>query len=157
MARIEELLEMIDVPGEPRKIVFRQLQYTVASAVLSKVKTLADKLRIVPITISAKQPVTPKPRRAPRRRSRRRRSRRRTPVKTKKPVEKKKGIYLNADDRTNRIVMIGSQEDIDTVNSVINTLDARLQDSRIIKEYKLENISAEEAKDYLDYFGVNEK
>ena len=153
MSRIEELLEMIDVPGEPRKLVFRQLQYTVASAVLSKVKTLADKLRIVPITISAKKPAPPKPRR----RSRRRRSRRRTPVKTKKPVEKKKGIYLDADDRTNRIVMIGSQEDIDTVNSVINTLDIRLQRSRTIKEYKLENISAEEAKDYLDYFGVSEK
>ena len=60
MSRIEELLEMIDVPGEPHRLVFRQLQYTAASAVLSKVKTLADKLRIVPITINAKQPAPPK-------------------------------------------------------------------------------------------------
>ena len=161
MSRIEELLEMIDVPGEPRKLVFRQLQYTLASAVVSKVKTLADKLRIVPITISAKQPTPSKPQTAAQRRAaaRRRRSRRRRPpVKTKKPVvEEKKGLYLDADDRTNRITMIGSQEDIDTVNSVINTLDIRLQSSRTIKEYKLENISAEEAKDYLDYFGVSEK
>ena len=161
MSRIEELLEMIDVPGEPRKLVFRQLQYTVASAVVSKVKTLADKLRIVPITISAKQPTPTKPQTAAQRRAaaRRRRSRRRRPpVKTKKPaVEEKKGLYLDADDRTNRITMIGGQKDVDAVNSLINALDVRLQDSRAIKEYKLQNISAEDAKNYLRHFGITNK
>jgi len=36
MTRIEELLQMIDKPGEPKQFRFRQLKYTMA-------KTLAPK------------------------------------------------------------------------------------------------------------------
>ena len=158
MSRIKELLEMIDVPGEPKKLVFRQLLYTDASDVISKVKILADQMHAITITISAKLPTSVKPLTAAQRRAAARRrisQSKKAPVKPKKPVEK--GIYLDTDDRTNRIIMIGSQEDVDIVNSLINMLDVQLEDSRTIKEYELQNISAEGAKDYLGQFGIGDK
>ena len=159
MPRIEEMLEMIDMPGEHRKLQSRQLQYTVASAVALKVKTLADQLETVPVTISVKQTAPPKPQTAAQRRAARRRAaQRRTPKPKPKPKplkpSERKGVYLDVDDRTNRIIMIGPQEDIDTVNTLIDAIDVPLQDLREIKEYEIQNVSAETIQNHLYDLGI---
>jgi len=123
-----------------------------------KVKTLADQLETVPVTISVTQTAPPKPQTAAQRRAARRRAaQRRTP--TPKPVKpsERKGVYLDVDDRTNRIIMIGPQEDIDTVNTLIDAIDVPLQDLREIKEYEIQHVSAETIKNHLYDLDIIEK
>ncbi|GAH87116.1 unnamed protein product, partial [marine sediment metagenome] len=59
MARIKELLAMIDKPGEPRQFRSRQLEYTMATALAPKIKTLAEQLGTVSIAIGAPTATAP--------------------------------------------------------------------------------------------------
>jgi len=109
MPRIEELLEMIDKPGEPRRFKFRQLKYTMAKTLAPKIKTLAEQLGTISVTIAA-APVTPVRGRKPPPRA--------VPAQVTKPA-----VYLDADERTNRILMIGLEEQLVVVDELIDTLD----------------------------------
>jgi hypothetical protein len=52
MERIEQLLEMVDRPGEPKIFRYRQLRYTMAKTLADKVKALAEQmLENVTVTI----------------------------------------------------------------------------------------------------------
>ena len=128
MARIEELLEMIDKPGAPRRFKFRQLRYTMAKTLAPKVKALAEQLGNVSITIAATSavpgavpgmpparmpPVPPAARQV-------------TPTGTAAQT----GVYLDADERTNRILMIGLEEQLTVVDSLIDALDTAQQEDR---------------------------
>jgi general secretion pathway protein D len=160
MGRIEELLKMIDVPGKPRKFQFRQLQYTIAAEVLPKVQTLAEQLGTISVSISVTQtkaaPTTPaKPQTAAERRAAARQPAPARPATTKRAgAADKQAVYLDTDERTNRILMIGLAEDIDIVNQLIDTLDVETPDLRVIKEYEIQHVDAAEIISTLGELGV---
>jgi general secretion pathway protein D len=166
MPRIEEILELVDKPGEKKKFRFRPLKYTMARTLAEKVKTLAEQLGTVSVSISAPT-VTTTPRitrrtgesdAAYQARLRAaelaaRRAMTRTPTTpTTTPTEP--SVYLDADERTNRILMIGLEEQLGIVEELIETLDVEQQDLRTLQLYKIEYVDAEEARKKLEELGI---
>lgn len=166
--RLERILSMIDKPGEPREFKYRQLRYTMAQTLAPKLQTLAEQLGTVNITISAEeeQPTSrPSPRRsnetaaqyaARLRREQQLRTQRTAATGRSAEAEEEiqTSVFLDADERTNRILMIGDQEQLDAVEELIETLDVAQQDLRSLKLYKIENVDAEEVRDKLVEFGI---
>jgi len=169
MPRVEALLALVDKPGEPRKFRFGQLQYTMAASLAPKLQTLAGQLGTVSITIAegptAQAPqVTRRPgeseasyqrrvsaaQRAAQIRAQRAATQKRTqPAATAEPT-----VYLDADERTNRILMIGVQEQLDTVQELIDALDVEQQDLRTLGIYKIKHVGAEEVRTKLQELGI---
>ncbi|MHC4726383.1 MAG: secretin N-terminal domain-containing protein, partial [Planctomycetota bacterium] len=160
MPRIEALLDLVDKPGEPKKFRFRQLQYTMAETLSPKIQALAEHLGTITITIAEGPKVAPRP--SPRKpgettaaytaRIRRESSQaaaRRTTT-AAKAEQDQAGVYLDADERTNRILMIGTQEQLDEVEELIDTLDVAQQNLRTFKLYKMKHVDAEEARRKLE-------
>jgi len=161
MVRIQALLDIVDRPGEPKKFRFRQLQYTMAETLAPKLQGLAEKLGTLSITI-AETSVAPTPpvRVSPKRATettaqyqarvrqaeaaalRARASVRRTTT-AQQPDTTRPTVYLDADERTNRILMIGLNEQLDEVEELIDTLDVVQQDLRTLQLYKIEFADAE--------------
>jgi len=165
MPRIEQLLAMVDKPGEPKRFRFRQLQYTMAQTLTPKIQTLAEQLGTVSITIAEapEAPVTPSVRKPGettaqyqlRLRQEALARARRTPVPSAAPAEPTKPtVYLDADERTNRILMIGLEEQLNEVEELINTLDVAQQDLRSLRLYKIKYVDAEEARKKLEQLGI---
>ncbi len=146
MARVEELLEMVDQPGEPKEFRFRQLKYTMATTLVPKIKTLAEQLEAVSVTIAVPSPAQP---------TVRTRGRRRTPTPTP-PAQAaaKTTVYLDADERTNRILMIGLEEQLIVVESLIDTLDVEQQDLRTMRLYDIQHVGADEVVKKLGELGI---
>jgi general secretion pathway protein D len=169
MPRVEALLELVDKPGEPRKFRFRQLQYTMAASLAPKLQTLAEQLGTVSITIAEETTtqapqVTRRPgeseasyqrrvaaaQRAAQIRAQRAATQKRTqPAATAEPT-----VFLDADERTNRILMIGVQEQLDTVQELIDALDVEQQDLRTLGIYKIKHVGAEEVRTKLQELGI---
>ncbi|MFA5238455.1 MAG: secretin N-terminal domain-containing protein [Phycisphaerae bacterium] len=149
MARVEELLEMVDQPGEPREFKFRQLKYTMATTLAPKIKSLAEQLGAVSITIAA--PATPAA--TPARPTRRGRRPTPTPTPTAQPADKET-VYLDSDERTNRILMIGLEEQLTVVNDLIDSLDVEQQDLRTLRLYDIKYVGAEEVVKKLGELGI---
>jgi len=158
MARIEEILKMIDVPGETRKFQFRQLQYTFAADLLPKIKTFAEKLGTVSVSVSVSTTAAPPSRKpqtaAQRRAAARRTAQRRTTTQAQPGAPAEEVVFLDADERTNRVLMIGTAEDIDLVNELIDALDVEKPDRRIIKEYEIQHVDPTQILDTLGELGV---
>ena len=150
MPRIEKLLEMIDVPGEPKKFRFRQLKYTMAKTLAPKIEALAEQLGTISITVAKPQAPKAKP---PARRG----ARRPTPPKKPSSAEtapKPEEVYLDADERTNRILMIGLEEQLAVVEQLIDSLDVEKQDLRALRLYDIQYVDAEEVVEKLSEFGI---
>jgi type II secretory pathway component GspD/PulD (secretin) len=64
----------------------------------------------------------------------------------------KSTVYLDADERTNRILMIGRSDQLAIVDMVIETLDMAQYDPRILKVYDVMHINATDAKKKLEEF-----
>jgi general secretion pathway protein D len=169
MPRIEALLELVDKPGEPKKFRFRQLQYTMAETLTPKIQTLAEQLGTISVTIAAVKPPAPTTRTSARkpgettaqyqlrlRQEAQARARRTSTTRpTTTPAEPgKPTVYLEADERTNRVLMIGLDEQLDAVEELIDTLDVAQQDLRTLKLYKIEYVDAEEARKKLEELGI---
>jgi type II secretory pathway component GspD/PulD (secretin) len=152
MARIEQLLEMVDKPGEPKQFTFRKLRYTMAEALAPKVKTLAEQLGTVSVTIAAAAPRAPTP---PRRGARPARPQPKKPTPTP-PVAAagKPTVYLEADQRTNRILMIGLAEQLLVVNEIIDSLDVEQEDLRLLRLYEIKHVDAQEVRMKLEELGI---
>jgi type II secretory pathway component GspD/PulD (secretin) len=153
MPRIEQLLEMVDKPGEPKQFKFRKLQYTMAETLAPKVKTLAEQLGTVSVTIAAAAPRAPTPPRS---------SRPKRPP-PKRPTPKppaavaaagKPTVYLEADQRTNRVLMIGLADQLLVVNQIIDSLDVEQEDLRFLRLYQIENVDAQEVRSKLEELGI---
>jgi len=169
MPRIEALLDLVDRPGEPKKFRFRQLNYTMAQTLAPKIQTLAEKLGTISITIAA-APVAPYKQSAKKlnetaaaysrriiqeRTAYQRAAALRRPTPTAPTAEPAKPtVYLDADERTNRILMIGLDEQLDEVEELIDTLDVAQQDLRTLELYKIVYVDAEEAKKKLEELGI---
>ncbi len=172
MPRIKALLDIVDRPGEPRKFRFRQLRYTMAQTLAPKLQTLAEELGTVSITIAATEETTTpqRPTKLPnesqtaynarmraysQRLQRERAAARARGTTTAQQTESvTPTVYLDADERTNRILMIGLVEQLDDVEELIDTLDVAQQDLRTLKPYKIEYLDAEEVKKKLEEFGI---
>jgi general secretion pathway protein D len=162
MPRIEALLDLVDKPGEPKKFRFRQLQYTMAETLAPKLQLLAEQLGSISITI-VEEPSKPAATSTARRpgettaayQQRLRLDSQRRAIATRKPTTAtgepdQANVYLDADERTNRILMIGTQEQLDEVEELIDTLDVAQQDLRTLKLYKIKHVDADEARKKLE-------
>ncbi len=147
MSRVEQLLEIIDKPGKPKQFKFRQLKYTMATTLAPKVKQLVEQLGDISIEIAAARAPTPQPtRRAPVRRPTPR------PAPTTSPA--KPTIYLDADERTNRILMIGNEDELAVVEDLIDALDVAQQDIRSLRVYEIQHVGADEVRKKLEELGI---
>jgi type II secretory pathway component GspD/PulD (secretin) len=175
MARIESLLEMVDKPGAPRKFKSRQLRYTMAQTLAEKVKALAEQLESVTVTVgSGETPGNPgvggSAARLPNESEAAWRARlvrikaneaaqaavrARSPGNT--PGEPKPGVYLDADERTNRILMIGVEDQLRVVEQLIETLDVEQQDLRRLELYRIRHMDADEVAHKLQELGIISK
>ncbi len=149
MGRIERFLEIIDKAGEPKQFRFRQLKYTMAEVLAPKIKTLAEQLGTISITVAtpAARPVA-KPKKKPRRPARAAPK----PAKPAKPEEPT--VYLDADVRTNRILMIGLERQLVIVDELITALDVEQQDLRTLRMYDIQYTGAEDVVDKLSQLGI---
>jgi general secretion pathway protein D len=167
MARIEQLLAMVDKPGEPRKFRFRQLRYTMAANLAEKVKALAEQLESVTVTVGADEttaPLTKAPgesevafrQRVARQRVQQAAAARRVGTTGAQAAEQtaKPGVYLDADERTNRILMIGVKDQLDVVEDLIDSLDVAQQDLTSMKLYRIKHVDAEEVSRKLYELGI---
>ncbi len=154
MERIESLLDMIDKPGEQKEFRCRELQFTTAKTLAAKVKTLAEQLGTVSITISVPT-TTPTVPTVPGRRPSiptRPPTRPTTPTPTAAPT--KPTVYLDADERTNRILMIGLEEQLSVVDNLIDALDVEQKDLRTLRLYEIQHVDAEEVMTKLSELGI---
>jgi len=156
--RIETVLELADTPGEPKRFRYRQLQYTMAKNLKEKVKALAEQLDSVDVSISTPTPALER-RRGESEASYQARVRAAERAQAaaaarapKKPETN--AIYLDADERTNRILMIGQNEQLDLVDDLIDSLDVEKQDVRILKPYRVENLEAIDVREKLVELGI---
>lgn len=133
MSRIEQLVNMLDRPGRPRECRFRRLQYIMAPPLVDKVRTLAQELHGIPVTVAL---VAGRPSSAQSKES---------------GISKATGfgpaqpVYLDTDERTNRIVMVGSEEQLTFIEELVDVLDVAQEDLRIPKTYNVRHMKAQEA------------
>jgi len=157
MPRIQEIIKLVDVTGQQRRIVSRTLKYTVASKLAPKVERLAGYLDTVQVTVSTTQPTTRTPTTT---RTSSRTTTTRTPTirpptttSTTKP-QTADTVRLDTDDRTNRIFIIGLEDKVKIVENLIDQLDVPGQSLRTLKEYKIQYIETAEVVDALYELGV---
>jgi len=150
MDRIEKLLKLVDQPGTPRQFRYRQLKYTLASAIVPKIQSLAEQLG--PDTLNVQTGGISSPQVG--------RYRTRTPTPTPQPQPMagggtgRAGVYLDYDERTNRILMVGGEDELDLIEQLLNTFDVPQQDLRAIKEYQVQYVDAEQIVETLNTLGI---
>ncbi|MBN1787859.1 MAG: hypothetical protein JW806_05630 [Sedimentisphaerales bacterium] len=153
MQRIEDLLNLVDVPGPPKEFRLRVLKYTLAESLVPKVKALAEQLGTVDVTIGTSTPAAPAA-------SARRGRRGRTPAPAPAPAAEsaaKTGVFVDFDKRTNRVLMIGLNEEVAAVDKIIDSLDVPQQDLRVISEYEIQYVDIEKIVAALSELGIIEQ
>jgi type II secretory pathway component GspD/PulD (secretin) len=151
--RIEDLLNLVDVPGPPKEYKLRVLKYTIAESLVTKIKALAEQLGTVEVTIgTTSSPVVAEPggRIRPR------------PVTTPQPGQPQQstaakgtgGVFIDFDKRTNRVLMIGLTSEITAVDKIIDSLDVPQQDLRVIREYEIQYVDITKVVDALKEFDI---
>ncbi|MEN6336840.1 MAG: secretin N-terminal domain-containing protein, partial [Phycisphaerales bacterium] len=140
MARVEQLVEMVDRPGKPREFRFRQLQHAAAGTITRKILALAGELEGIAISVGSTAPDAQAPRNA----------------QPAAPAARATAaaVYLDTDERTNRILMIGPCEQLETVEGLIDTLDVPQQDLRTIHVYHVKRTAAQDALEKLTQLGL---
>lgn len=148
MSRIEQFLELVDVPGEERIFKLRELKYTLVTSLVPKLQEMAGKLGSISVTIAEK--AAPVKKASVRRRERGRSA----PAPDKATAAQKFEVYIDYDERTNRVLMIGRISEIATVEELIDALDVPQQDLRMIHEYKIRYVGIEDVVDALGELGI---
>jgi general secretion pathway protein D len=166
MSRIEHLLELVDRPGEPREFKYRQLKYTMAKTLGEKVKALAEQLESVTVTVGepdiassitrtpSESDAAYRTRVAQIRAAQAAAARSRALAGAQPAEATKQGVYLDADERTNRILMIGIAKQLDVVDGLVDALDVQQQDLRALQLYRIKHIDAEEMARKLQELGI---
>ncbi len=171
MERIEQLLKIVDRPGEPRKFQYRLLKYTTAKPLAEKVKALAEQLQpgvvtigvpdLEPINLARNPGETDAAYQARVRQQqiliqqRQQAAAAAAQGRAAQPrPEQSKGVYLDADERTNRILMIGAAKQLDMVNSIVDTLDVEQLSLRDFKLYVMKHVDAQDVAKKLQELGV---
>ena len=156
MERIERLLQMVDRPGRPREFRYRQLKYTMADTLTKKVEVLVAQLQTIPVKIAPMEQQKPSssiltvsaPLGSSSSASRK--------ITERESVDSSERniVYLDADSRTNRILMIGHAEQLAIVEDVVDALDVAQHDPRALKVYSVLNLGAADAKTKLEELDV---
>ena len=172
MDRIQKVLDMVDLPGKIRVFRYRMLDFLTPSELAPKLQVLANELKTISISVSSKAAAAAKPARVDtskmstteRRKyaidKARRDAAERLRVKNSKTsastigAATSKTVYLDIDDRTNRILMIGLSESVDIVEDLIDVLDVKRQGIRLIRQYKIQFVDASMVIDILSELGV---
>jgi type II secretory pathway component GspD/PulD (secretin) len=148
MDRIEQLLDLVDKPGKARKFRVRQLRYIMAAKLIGKLTELARELQDVPIAIipASNAPTTqsggfptPPPALTPQRAS--------ASANPRSPSQQT--VYLDADERKDRILMIGYEEQLSIVEDLIDALDVVQKGIQAVRLYGIRHINAQEAQEKL--------
>ena len=157
MDRIQRVLDMIDVAGEEKEYEFRTLKYMKPSEIVPKLQELAKQLEGVSLQIS-----TPAAAAAPKTRTVRTRDpktgrtiTKQVPITTSTPAAAAKtpqadAVFIDTDDRTNRILMAGKADQITLINELIDALDVPQYDLKTVREYIIQNVEAGEVIDVLN-------
>ncbi|MHC5173273.1 MAG: hypothetical protein ACYSPJ_05875, partial [Planctomycetota bacterium] len=59
-------------------------------------------------------------------------------------------VYIDTDDRTNRILMAGKADQIELINELIDALDVPQYDLKVVREYIIQNVEAGDVIDVLN-------
>jgi len=157
MRRIQEIIGLVDVSGQQRRITSRTLKYTVASKLAPKVQTLAGFLDTVQVTVS-EAPAAPAPATPAQPQARTTTARPATPARptpaAASQAQAADTVHLDTDDRTNRIFMIGLEDKVKVVEGLIDQLDVPGQSLRTIREYEIQYIDTSEVVNALYELGV---
>ncbi len=137
MSRIERLVSMLDRPGRLRECRFRHLQYTLAPALADKVRTLAQELQDIPVTMVSAAGKSPS-----------------RQGKDSGAAGFGQPVYLDTDERTNRILMIGYEEQLTLLENLVDALDVAQEDLRTPKAYNVKHMMAYEALEKLQELEV---
>lgn len=151
MDRIDKLIAMVDQPGAPRQFKFRQLKYTLASALVPKIQSVAQQIGTETMNIQtgtgggsgrpgAARP-SPRPMPQPGQPA--------AAGQSNQPT-----IFLDSDERTNRLLMVGQEKELALINELIDTFDVPQQDLRSIKEYEIQYVDATQVVDTLSTLGI---
>jgi type II secretory pathway component GspD/PulD (secretin) len=135
MSRIEQLVAMVDRPGSTRECRLRRLSYVTAAPLLGKIRAA---LQLPPTSDVATAGVTPTPTPQPVT----------FPPKPPDPAPKST-VYVDADERTNRILMIGSGEELQQIERLIDVLDVPAEDPRTVHLCRLKHLKAPQALEKL--------
>ncbi len=142
-----------------------------AKALADKVKALAEQMESVTVTVGTSDAATPAatPEKMPNETEAAYRTRltanraaeaaRRAQMMAKgQPAqEAKPGVYLDADERTNRILMIGEEDQLAMVEELVEKLDVAQQDLRALQLYRMKYVDAEEVARKLQELGIIHK
>jgi type II secretory pathway component GspD/PulD (secretin) len=153
MEKIEQVLRILDVPGKPKTYVHRSLQYMQAADLIPRLQKLASQLENLSITVGTTAAPSMPSAGAPMRIDPRTGQPMGNPQPTPNPqagASQAQVVFLEADERTNRILMIGSEDQLKTVNGLIDSLDVRQYNLRFVKEYEIKYVDASEVISVLN-------
>ena len=154
MNRIEQLLDVVDKPGRPKKFEARRLKYTMANTLAPKIKSLVEQLGDISIAISSAASTTASNPSIPQRRMPIRQPTPTPPTPSTASNSSKPSIYLDSDERTNSILMIGQEEELAVVKNLIDSLDVAQQDIRSLRVYEVQHVDAEDVRKKLEELGI---
>lgn len=164
MDTISRVISLVDVAGEPKRFAFRQMQYTSAPDILNKLKTLTAQMSGINVVGTDGSPAEGAQRAAAtptvRRDAQGRVIAARPPQAAPQPAaptpagSTQETIFLDTDERTNRILMIGYEAQIQTIQELIDTLDVPKYYLRTVKEYFIQNVEASEVVSALNELGL---
>jgi len=143
LGRLLEMLELIDLPGPPKKLVALEVEYLTVKEAHTRVNELLKALAEQGVDISpeAKAKSRPKP-------SRDRKRGRPSAKESKAATDKKgaKGPVLIDDERTGRLLVIGTDEQIAQVTELLGIIDLEQPGPEIrLEPVRLEHITAKDA------------
>jgi general secretion pathway protein D len=141
MNRIEQLVAMIDRPGDSIECRFRRLCYVTATPLITKVRSLAEELEGISVAAASTAKPSMRPAKAA------------TASKPGDPIGKRP-VYLDTDERTNRILMIGAEEELDIIEQLVDTLDVIQEDLRTPRIYPVRYLDAQAALEKLQELEV---
>jgi len=159
IGRIERLLKMVDRPGRAKEFRFRQVQNTLAATLVTKVESIVAELQTVPISITSMSAPTASAPPTSKKSSRLTSGLSLPSPSASEPSPSSESsepttVYLDADERTNRILMIGHTEQLAIVESVIEALDVAQHDPRTLRIYNIIHIAADHVEKKLQDLAV---
>ncbi|HOK67490.1 MAG TPA: secretin N-terminal domain-containing protein [Anaerohalosphaeraceae bacterium] len=162
MDRINQVIALVDVAGEPKRFAYRQLQYTSAADILNKLKTLTAQMSGISVASAPSSEEGAAARSAAPivQRDAQGRVIATRPQPTPQPpaaaptTPTQETVFLDTDERTNRILIIGYAAQIQTIQELIDTLDVPKYYLRYVREYFIQHVEAAEVVTALNELGL---